>query len=292
MPHMLLQRVRAKYWQATGDRMMPRKAIGIFDSGVGGLTVAAEVMRALPHEALVYLGDTARLPYGTKSPATVIRYAQRALERLLQHSLKAVVVACNTASAHALPALRAMTDLPVLGVVEPGAQAAVEATRSGHIGIAGTETTIASSAYRRALHTLNPALILTECSWPLLVPLAEEGWIEHPVARLTIASYLQPFMAANVDTIILGCTHYPVFKDVIADILKERFSRTDVLLVDSAHEVTKLLGQRLDLPASDRVSDTDAARLFFCTDAPERFSRVGTNFLMDVDLGNVQSIDL
>ncbi len=270
---------------------MKRAAIGIFDSGIGGLTVAAEVVRQLPCEDVVYLGDTARLPYGTKSAATVCRYAERATELLLRYPIKAVVVACNTASAHAIPTLRAMTDMPVLGVVEPGARAAVAATRSGKVGIAGTEATIRSGAYQSALTDLRGDLTLTASAWPLLVPLAEEGWTEHEAARLIVRSYLEPFVTAQVDTIVLGCTHYPVFKALIAEVLAESFDAHDIALVDSAEEVTEELGALLttrDLEAPERVG----RRSFFCTDAPERFARVGAGFFPSGDLTAVSAVDL
>jgi glutamate racemase len=268
-----------------------RAAIGIFDSGIGGLTVAAEVVRRLPHEDVIYLGDTARLPYGTKSAATVTRYAERATELLLRYPIKAVVVACNTASAHALPRLRALTDLPVLGVVEPGARAAVAASRGGSIGIVGTEATIRSGAYHQAIGALTPEAELVASPWPLLVPLAEEGWVDHAVARLTLETYLQPFAGAGVDTLVLGCTHYPVFKPLIAEVLASSFGRDDVVLVDSAEAVTAELGELLterELRAPERAG----RRSFFCTDAPERFARVGARFLPAGDLASVTAVDL
>ena len=270
---------------------MHRAAIGIFDSGIGGLTVATEIARQLPAEDIVYLGDTARLPYGTKSASTVARYAERATGLLLRYPIKAVVVACNTASAHALPALRAMTELPVLGVVQPGAGAAVAATRSGRIGIAGTEATIRSGAYHQAIHALRPDAELVSAAWPLLVPLAEEGWIDHDVARLTLETYLQPFVTAGVDTLVLGCTHYPVFKPLIAEVLQTRFETAGVTLVDSAEAVTTQLAELLaerELHAPERVG----RRSFFCTDAPERFHRVGTTFFASGDLSSVSAVDL
>lgn len=270
---------------------MKRAAIGIFDSGIGGLTVASEIVRQLPHEDVVYLGDTARLPYGTKSAATVCRYAERATELLLRYPIKAVVVACNTASAHAIPTLRSMTDLPVLGVVEPGARAAVAGTRTGAVGIAGTEATIRSGAYQAALRDLRSDLTLTAAAWPLLVPLAEEGWTDHPSARLIAQTYLEPFVDAGVDTIVLGCTHYPVFKPLIADVLATEFGLTEIALVDSAEAVTLELGALLseqDMEAPERVG----RRSFFCTDAPERFARVGAGFFPQGDLTAVSAVDL
>lgn len=270
---------------------MNRDAIGIFDSGIGGLTVAAEIGRRLPAEDIIYLGDTARLPYGTKSSATVTRYAERAMELLLRYPVKAVVVACNTATAHALPTLRTLTDMPVLGVVEPGARSAVAATRSGRIGITGTEATVRSEAYHRAIRALLPDVELTAMPWPLLVPLAEEGWVDHPVARLTAETYLAPMVEAGVDTLVLGCTHYPVFKPLIEDVLRQRFGRGDIVLVDSAEAVTTELSDLLDqrqLAAPERAG----RRSFFCTDAPERFIRVGSTFFPGGDLGSATAIDL
>ncbi len=273
---------------------MHRAAIGIFDSGIGGLTVAAEIGRQLPHEDLIYLGDTARLPYGTKSAGTVARYAERAVELLLRYPLKAVVVACNTASAHALPALRAMTDLPVLGVVEPGARSAIAASRdpSAPIGVAGTEATVRSGAYADAIEALEPERQVVQHKWPLLVPLAEEGWFEHPVARLTVETYLDPFARAGVDTLVLGCTHYPGFKPLIEEVLQECFPDCGpIALVDSAEAVTAELTdilQEADLSAPERAG----RRSFFCTDAPERFARVGAGFFPGGDLATATAVDL
>jgi len=275
---------------------MHRAAIGIFDSGIGGLTVASEIARALPEEDLIYLGDTARLPYGTKSAATVVRYSERAVDMLLRYPVKVVVIACNTASAHALTSLRSHTDLPVLGVIEPGARAAVAATRGGPIGICGTEATIRSGAYQRALASaldLSPEAIgerVFARPWPLLVPLAEEGWTDHPVARLTLKTYLAPFVEAGVDTLVLGCTHYPVFKPLIAEVLAADFGGAPITLVDSALALTaELSGLLTDKKL--RAPARDGRRSFFCTDAPERFSRVGTVFFGG-DVAPVFPVDL
>lgn len=276
--------------------MVRRAAIGIFDSGIGGLTVAREIARVLPDEDLIYLGDTARLPYGTKSATTVVRYSERAVDLLLRYPVKAVVIACNTASAHALEALRSHTELPVLGVIEPGARAAAKATRGGAIGVIGTEATVRSGAYQRAIAG---ALGLSEDAlgdrvvsnpWPMLVPLAEEGWVDHPVARLAIKHYLEPLVGAGVDTLVLGCTHYPVFKSVITEILEADLGVPGIALVDSAEAITAelaaLLAER-DLTAPPR----DGRRSFFCTDAVERFQRVGTVFFGG-DVAPVFPVDL
>lgn len=269
---------------------MHRAAIGIFDSGIGGLTVAAEIARRLPHEDLVYLGDTARLPYGTKSAATVIRYSERAVDLLLRYPIKAVVVACNTASAHALTSLRQHTDLPVLGVIDPGAETAAKATKGKVIAVAATEATVRSNAYQRALAALAPDARIIAAPWPLCVPLAEEGWVDHPVTRLTLKTYLEPFVQAGADTLVLGCTHYPVFKPLIRKILDEELGGADLALVDSAEAVTSELEALLDARKL-RAPVRDGRRSFFCTDAPERFGRVGTIFFGG-DVAPVFPVDL
>jgi glutamate racemase len=259
--------------------MIERAAIGVFDSGIGGLTVARAIARRLPHEDIIYLGDTARLPYGTKSATTVARYAERAVELLARYPIKTVVIACNTATAHALERLRELHAMPILGVIEPGARAALATTRGGPIALAATEATVRSQAYARALASLSPHLPspLLARPWPLLVPLAEEGWVDHPVSRLTLTTYLAEVVEARADTLILGCTHYPVFKDVIASVLATEFERYPLALVDSAETVTDQLAALLaerGLLAPSR----EGRRSFFCTDAPERFARVGEVF--------------
>lgn len=269
---------------------MHKAAIGVFDSGIGGLTVASEIVRRLPNEDLIYLGDTARLPYGTKSAATVVRYADRAVELLLRYPVKLVVIACNTASAHALEPLRAASEMPILGVIGPGARAAAAATRGGPIAITGTEATIRSQAYQKALRALLPDATLHATPWPLLVPLAEEGWVDHAVSRLTVRTYLEPFVELGVDTLVLGCTHYPVFKPLIRQVLEEDFGGYPLALVDSAEAVTDELAALLDerdLHAPTR----DGRRSFFCTDAPERFARVGTTFF-EGEVAPVFPVDL
>lgn len=263
-------------------------AIGIFDSGIGGLTVAREIARRLPGEHLEYLGDTARLPYGSKSPETVVRYAQKCVEFLRGEPIKAIVVACNTASALALPHLRAELDLPVLGVISAGARAAVAASRGGPIGVIGQEGTIRSGTYPAAIRALAPHIEVRSHACPLLVPLAEEGWTENEVARLTLRTYLAPLVEAGVDTLVLGCTHYPLFKPLVSAVFME--AGRDVALVDSAVAVTDdlvaLLTER-DLLRNDGPG----TRRFFCTDAPERFERVGLKFFGE-PFDSVQQVDL
>ena len=270
--------------------MERRAAIGIFDSGIGGLTVASEVARQLHAEDIIYLGDTARLPYGTRSPATVTRYAEKASGALLKYPIKALVIACNTASAYALSHLQEATDVPVLGVVGPGARAALASPHGGSIGIAGTAGTIASGAYKTAIESVDPRVTTVSKAWPLLVALAEEGWIHNEVARLTLAVYLEGFVEAEVGTLVLGCTHYPVFKETIRHVLEREFSGVSISLIDSAEAVTAELAALLrasDLEAPDRVG----RKTFFCTDAAERFQTIGSTFFGE-ELASVSTIDL
>ena len=189
--------------------MAENQAIGIFDSGVGGLTVLKEIARLLPGENLIYLGDTARVPYGTKSPETVCRYALEAADFLVGLGVKMLVVACNTASAVALEALQAKYDIPVIGVIEPGARRAAGLTRVRKVGVVGTEGTIKSDAYARAIRSIDPGIDVVSAACPLFVPLAEEGWAEHEIARIAAEEYVGP-IRAGIDTLVLGCTHYPL----------------------------------------------------------------------------------
>ncbi len=263
---------------------MKQQAIGVFDSGVGGLTVCRELIRSLPKEQLIYLGDTARVPYGTKSPATVTQYALEAAEFLCQQGVKLLVVACNTASAVALPKLRETFQLPVIGVLEPGARAAI-ASGDGRIGVVGTEGTINSGSYERALRSIAPEAAVFSAACPLFVPLAEEGWAAHRVARQIAGEYLAPLLAARIDTLVLGCTHYPLLQDAIRAVVG-----AEVRLVDSAAataiEVADLL-EEADLSA-DRLL---GAQRFFVTDVPTRFKRIGAGFL-GAELQSVEQVHI
>jgi glutamate racemase len=248
-------------------------AVGIFDSGIGGLTVLHAIARLLPRERLIYLGDTARGPYGTKSAEMVTRYSIENMDFLVDKGSKLVVVACNSASALALEALRARYALPVVGVVDPGARAAVARTRSGRIGVIGTEATIASGAYSRALRALRADIEVYTRACPLFVPLAEEGWVDNDVARRTTQLYLASLAQSGIDTLILGCTHYPLLARAIAD-----FLGPDVALVDSADATALAVREELetwDLAATDGGGGAS----FFVTDLPDRFVRVGQRFL-------------
>jgi glutamate racemase len=248
-------------------------AIGIFDSGIGGLTVLHCVARLLPHERLIYLGDTARAPYGTKSAETVREYAFDNADFLVDKGIKLLVVACNSASAVALDALKARYALPVVGVVEPGARAAAESTRNGKIGVIGTEATIASGAYSRALRALKADLEVYTRACPLFVPIAEEGWVDNEVARQTVALYLASLATSGIDTLILGCTHYPLLKDAIGS-----FLGPTVTLVDSAEAAARVVSERLGEHGLLRRTG-EGGTSFFVTDVPERFVRVGWRFL-------------
>jgi glutamate racemase len=248
--------------------------IGVFDSGIGGLTVAQEVIRQLPHESVIYFGDTARVPYGPKSPETVRRYSREIAGFLRDEGVKGIVIACNTATAHALTALREELDMPVIGVVEPGARAAVAATTGGHIGVIGTVGTIKSGAYERAIRAINPDVMITARACPLLVPLVEEGWTDHDATRLVIKEYLEPLIAADIDTLVLGCTHYPLLKPVLREVLGSR-----VRLIDSAEETAAETARTLagkDLAAN---SDADPAYRFVASDDPLQFLQLGQRFL-------------
>ncbi len=259
-------------------KLDPRLPLGVFDSGLGGLTVVREIAAALPSERVVYLGDTARVPYGTRSPATVVRYAQACARALVARGVKALVVACNTVSAVAIETLRAELDLPVLGVIEPGARAAVDASRSLRIGVLGTPGTIASGAYPRAVLSRSTRAEVVAHAAPLLVPLVEEGWLEGDVPRLAIRKYLEPLARAEVDVVVLGCTHYPLLRPMIE--AEARSMLGDVRIVDSAHataaELASLLRDR-DL-ANDGANGPGEIELLV-TDRPRSFAEVTERFL-------------
>lgn len=259
------------------DQAMRLKAIGVFDSGVGGLTVLKAIHARLPHERTAYLGDTARVPYGQRSPEVVIRYCIDNARFLLEQDLKMLVVACNTASAIALDVLREMIDIPVIGVIEPGAEAAIAATKGGRIGIIGTRGTVKSEAYQVALRKARGDVALRAIACPLFVPLAEEGWTHGAIARQIAARYLDGFAGFDMDTLVLGCTHYPLIRDAIAEVLG-----AGVTLVDSAEATAQaaanLLAARGWSAPSPAATDAPRHRCFV-TDQPELFAEVGARFL-------------
>ena len=249
--------------------------IGAFDSGVGGLTVVHAMRELLPSEDILYLGDTARVPYGNKSPDTIIRYSREIMAYLRGHGVKAVVVACNTASAHALSILQKEADIPVIGVIAPGVEAALAATRNGRIGVIGTQGTIQSEAYQNLLRTSRPGVVITAVAAPLLVSLVEEDWLSHPATQLILEEYLAPMKAARVDTVVLACTHYPLLK-----ILAQRVLGPDVVLVDSAQNAAAALAHKLELAGLGRAARKQGGQTTICsTDVPAQFSRLAERFL-------------
>jgi glutamate racemase len=248
--------------------------IGVFDSGIGGLTVVRELIRQLPNESIIYFGDTARVPYGPKSPDTVLRYSREITSFLQDQGVKAVVVACNTATAHALSALKAENTLPIVGVIEPGSRAAARATHTGQVGVIGTHGTINSRAYERAIEALSPDSDITAIACPLFVPLVEEGWLDTEATRLIAKEYLTPLKEAGVDTVVLGCTHYPLLKKVIGSVVGR-----DVRLIDSAEETAAETAKVLADAGIAHDAEGEARYRFIASDAPETFLRVGGRFL-------------
>jgi glutamate racemase len=265
------------------------RPIGVFDSGIGGLTVVRALRNALPREDILYLGDTARVPYGGRGADTVVRYARQCTRFLAARGLKLLVVACNTVSAVALDMLRVEFDMPVVGVIEPSARAAVRATKTGRIGVIGTEGTIRSAAYDRALANVSTRCEVLAQPAPLLVPLVEEGWLEGEVPRLAVERYLGPLCEVGIDTLILGCTHYPVLRPVIDDVLASLSSRP-VATVSSAdaaaNEVLSVMRTRELLRDEGRGTTR-----FFVTDRPEQFVQVGSR-VFGVEVAAAELVDL
>ena len=251
-------------------------AIGVFDSGIGGLTVVRELLRILPHEPIVYLGDTARVPYGNKSRETVLKFSTENVLFLLHHDVKLIVIACHTSSSFALPFLEKHFNHPILGVIEPGVEMALRSTRSGRIGVIGTNATIASQAYPHAIARRNPKVKLTQVACPLFVPLVEEGLLSDPLAKEVAWRYLKTMKAARVDTLILGCTHYPLLKEILREVMGPK-----VQLIDSARQVALKARQVLEsfqlaAPGRNGVRPT---RRFFVTDEPRHFEALSRRFL-------------
>ncbi len=256
-----------------------QKAIGIFDSGIGGLTVLKELAAVLPEENTIYLGDTARVPYGIRSAETVTRYSFENTHFLLSQEIKMLVVACNTASAISLEAVKKEFPLPVIGVLDPGARAAAAATATRKVGVIGTEATIASGAYEQAIKALDPGIQVHSRACPLFVPLVEEGWTGNDVAELVADRYLAPFRSSGIDTLVLGCTHYPLLKAVIA-----RAVGSGIRLIDSATETAKEVTVVLEKLKWRKPGGGKAVRKYFVTDTPARFEKVGKLFLGETAL--------
>lgn len=259
-----------------------QRPIGVFDSGIGGLTVVSALRKLLPNESIFYLGDTARVPYGGKSAATVERYSLEIAAMLLEENCKTIVVACNTASALALPRLEETLTVPVIGVISPGAKAAVAATRNKHIGVIGTRATIKSGAYERALRLLDSSLQTTALPCPLLVPLIEEGWLQNEITDRVIKRYLDPLVRKKVDTLVLGCTHYPLLREAILRFLGDR-----VRLVDSAENCAVAVKDMLEREALGAAKNDNGSLDVALTDQPDAFLQIARDALQ-LDVGEIQ----
>jgi glutamate racemase len=272
--------------QKQRSRTESDKPIGIFDSGVGGLTVAKRIFQLLPHEKVIYFGDTGRYPYGPRSPQIVRRFSAQNVEFLLRQKVKFIVVACNTASAVALPELKRTQQVPMIGVIEPGASAAIRTTRNQRVGVIGTVGTISSQAYQKAIcrRSLKTKVFPVAC--PLFVSLAEEGYVDKKATLLIAKDYLEPLVLKDVDTLVLGCTHYPLLKKVISQVMGKK-----VRLIDSAEETAKEVRSFLKDQGLLRNSRVRAFHKFFVSDIPDRFVEVGQRFLKS-PIRNARKVDL
>ena len=268
------------------DDSLRNRPIGIFDSGMGGLTVLREVISRLPYENVVYLGDTARVPYGIRSQSTVVRYSDQNADFLIGEGIKALVVACNTVSAVGIEQLKNRLSIPVIGVLEPGALKATKTTRTGKIGVIGTEATINSGAYQRVLKDMYHDVFVVAKACPLFVPLVEEGWTDEKITKDVIRKYLKSFKRHRIDTLVLGCTHYPLLKSSI-----NKYMGDDVKLVDSAIETAKVTKRVLKTEGILKTDTNKGKRSFYVTDSPDRFKEVGEMFL-DKDINDIRLIDI
>jgi glutamate racemase len=248
--------------------------IGVFDSGVGGLTVVRALMERLPFENIIYFGDTARVPYGVKSVETIRRFAGEITDFLSKEGVKILIVACNTMAAVAIDMICEHSSVPVLNVIEAGASAAVCATRKKYVGVIGTPATINSNAYARAINQLDPAVRIYSQACALFVPLVEEGWLDHPVTRLTAVEYLKPVTCREIDTLVLGCTHYPLLKPLLRELVGNEIS-----LVDSADAMAEQTARTLDAMDLRNPLRTGPEYRFFVSDLPLRFQSIGERFL-------------
>jgi glutamate racemase len=252
---------------------MNDKSIGVFDSGIGGLTVYRALKKKMPQERVIYLGDTARLPYGTKSAEAIIRFSEENASFLLSKNVKIIVVACNSSSSYAVPVLQKKLDIPVIGVINPGAEAAVSGD-ARKIGVIGTTATIASQAYEKLIAQKKPGVKIISRDCPLFVPLVEVGWLKHRVTRMVVEEYLLPLKERGIDTLVLGCTHYPVLKPIITQVIGE-----EINLIDSAHTTADDVFSILKDRDWFRKSKPDGEDEFYATDFPERFQKIGEIFL-------------
>ena len=263
--------------------------VGVFDSGVGGLTVAREISRQLPKENIVYFGDTARVPYGSKSQNTIIRFSEQIIRFLKTKQVKAIVIACNTASALALDAVRDEFDIPIMGVVSPGARAAVEATKNRKVGVVGTDATVQSGMYTKVIREMAPDITVTEKACPLFVPLVEEGFKEHVVTQEIIEYYLESMKHTDIDAMILGCTHYPLIRSKIREYMGDR-----IQIVNPAYETAMDLKKMLEERgmANDGTTEQHSRYSFYVSDAAEKFRRFANTVMpFDVPTTNVVNIE-
>ena len=262
--------------------------IGVFDSGIGGLTVAREIMRNLPSEKIVYFGDTARLPYGSKSKDTIIRYSRQIVRFLQSRKVKAIVVACNTASALALDTLEKEIDIPIIGVVKPGARVAAQATESKRVGVIATEATIRSGLYTKLIQEIDPESSVIGKPCPLFVPLVEEGWRKDPITEMIARRYLEVLQEQDIDTLILGCTHYPLLRKLIGDIMGDK-----VRLVNPAYETSMVLKKLLEDQHMENLGGTkeEFPYRFYVSDAAEKFKEFA-NSILPYDVKRTKQINL
>ena len=248
--------------------------IGVFDSGIGGLTVVRALMERLPFEDILYFGDTARVPYGVKSAETITGYARQIAEFLLRRNVKLLIIACNTMAAVAYEAVAALSSVPVLDVIDAGARVAAAATRTKTIGVIGTPATINSNAYARAIHCYDHEIRIVSQACPLFVPLVEEGWFDHPVTRLTAAEYLKPVLVERIDTLVLGCTHYPLLKPLLQEV-----AGPEIRLIDSAEAMAAIAANLLAESGLENPQRRFPDYRFFVTDVPHRFQTIGEHIL-------------
>jgi len=263
-----------------------QKPIGIFDSGVGGLTVVSEILRLLPGENIVYFGDVGRYPYGGRSKETIINFARQDINFLLEHNVKFIIAACNSASAVALEVVADDYDVDILGVIEPGAKVAAGSTRNGRVGIIGTVATIGSNSYAGAIQNYDGKIKVFSLACPLFVPLAEEGYIEKEATYLIARDYLKTMIDVGVDTLVLGCTHYPLLKSVIGDVMGEK-----VTLIDSAEATARELAAVLARKNLVRPQDTGPTAEFYVSDVPDKFTQIAERFL-GRRLENITRVDI
>lgn len=253
---------------------MNNQAIGIFDSGFGGLTVLKELRKVLPKEDLIYFGDTARIPYGTKSKETIIKYSKQNIRFLMRHHVKAIVVACNTASALAVPEVESLFDIPLIGVVEPGAMGAVRESKTGKIGVIGTTGTVRSGAYQDAIVRLRPEAEIESTPCPLFVQIVEEGWQDTEIARLTAEKYLETIKRAQIDAMVMGCTHYPILENTLRKVMGDQVS-----LVNPARETALAVKNTLEAKGMLADREDDAEYRFYVSDDPDKFRETGSQII-------------